>query len=276
MVDDLEVRWKSKGCHVLGILLDRLDKLSSQDTRIRKPSWSPHIGGFLQRTGYHDVFAEALLPLFSYLPSLTPEHEAVELFEEALPALTSLALLLPDEDGKKESRNRFLDKIMRTGLLSPLGHFPTPCTYPELATTIVSHVPVVVGHMGIETVKHLPHLIPILGAILQEPFALSHGKMVLATLRAVQSVMLNAWPRIPRHRGAIMMGLGVLWGRCLQERGKSDGQSVAEVQSQVKECVGMLDAIMEAREEEGLAATWQQEKVELAQVGTEYAELFAG
>lgn len=275
MIDDIDVKWKAKGCWFLHLLLDHLGKLGSQDLSNKKPASRQGMANFLQRTGYHNVFADALLPLFTYLPSLTVEQEAVMLFKEALPTITSLALLLPNDDSKKDSRNQLLDKIVRQGILSPLAHFPTPSTYPELATVIVSHVPILASDMGIETVKHLRDLVPLLSTILQEPFALSHVSVLLATLHALQSILLNAWPRIPRHRGTILMGLCLLWARCLEERGRGGGPSVVEVQGQIKESVGMLDAIMQANEEEDLKETWEKEKTEMAQSAPGFSELFA-
>lgn len=196
------------------------------------------------------------------------------LFKETLPAITSLALLVPDDDGKKDSRNRLLDKIVRTGILSPLSHFPTPSTYPELATTIVSHVSVLVSHMGIDTVKHLPHLIPLLSAILREPFALSHTEVLITTLHTLRAIMLNAWPRISGHRANVLMGLCLLWKRCMEERGKSGGKDVTEVQSQIKETVAMLDAIMQANDKEGLKETWIKEKTDITEADADTVELF--
>lgn len=273
MIDDIEEEWKAKGCSLLRMLFDHLRDLQGHSVST-KPKTSRESKSFLIRTGYHNVFKEALLPLFTYIPSLTPEREAVTLFRESLAAVISLALLLPDEDMQKDNRNCLLDTIVRTGILSPLAHFPTPSTYPELATVIVSNSSVLVGHMGIETVKHLPDLIPMLSTILQEPFALSHTKVVIATLHAVQNVISNAWPRIPAHRGNILMGLCLLWGRCVEERGKSGGQSIAEIEAQIKEAVGMLDAIMEASEEEGLHETWEQEKRQVTETAPNCAELF--
>jgi hypothetical protein len=254
MMDDIDGQWKAKGCHMLGLLLETLRAPNPSSSKTQSSTT------FLHRTGYHNIFADALFPLFTYIPSLTPEPESVIVFKQALPTITSLALVCPTN----ESQTLFLDKILHQGVLSPLTHFPTPASYPALATVILSHMPVLVTHMRIEIVKHLPHLLPLLSNILQDPFALSHTPLVLETLRAVQSVLMNAWPRIHQHRGTVMMGLCLLWERCAQE-GSEDGEVVREA---VKETVGMLDAIMQA---DVAAEVWEGEKrdIVLASKGLE-------
>jgi tRNA nucleotidyltransferase (CCA-adding enzyme) len=274
MIDDLDVEWKAKGCHMLGLVLEALQQPSSATTASTKKPTSTSSSYFLQRTGYHNIFAEAVLPMFTYIPSITPEHESVTLFKVVFPAVTSLALLLPSDASKADNRERFLDKTLREGVLTPLAHFPTPSSYPELATLIMSHVPGLLGHMGIDTVKHLPDLVPLLSTILQEPFILIHKPLVLATLKALQGVLLNAWPRVPTHRGAIMMGLSLLWARCMEEQAKPKAQDVEDVKTQIKEVVAMLNAMMQASEEDGLPDIWEKEKRDVMGASSGYKDLF--
>jgi tRNA nucleotidyltransferase (CCA-adding enzyme) len=271
MMDDIDVKWRAKGCHMLGLLLEALRQPSTTVETNKMSKVTPSSSNFLQRTGYHNIFAEALMPMFTYIPSITPESESLVLFKEVFPATIPLALLLSTEATKGDNRERFLDKILREGVLTPLAHFPTPSSYPKLATLILSHVPGLLGHMGIGTVKHLPDLVPLLSVILSEPFVLLHKPLVLETLKAVQSVLLNAWPRIPAHRGAIMMGLTLLWARCTEEQAKPKSQDVENVKVQVKETVAMLDAIMRASEENEL---WETEKRDVVQASDGYGDLF--
>ncbi|KAI4627835.1 hypothetical protein J4E80_001969 [Alternaria sp. BMP 0032] len=274
MMDDIDMKWKARGCHMLGLLLDNLHQKIGMDAGKKSSIAVQSSTSFLQRTGYHNIFTEALFPMFTYIPSITPENESVTLFREVFPTIISLAQLLPTEPSKGPSRERFLDKILREGALSPLAHFPTPSSYPELATMIMSHVPVLLGHMGIDCVKHLRDLVPLISAILQEPFALSHKPLLLSALKALQSVLLNAWPRLPEYRGAIMMGICLLWARCIEERKKAGSQDTEEITRQTQESVAMLDAIMQATETDGLAKVWEQEKQDLMQASSGVEELF--
>jgi tRNA nucleotidyltransferase (CCA-adding enzyme) len=276
MIDDMDTEWKAKGCHLLNLLLERLRQPPTNVLPKPKvePTTNQSLSSFLHRTGYHNVFADTLLSLFSYIPSLTPEPEAVVLFKELFPALTSLALLLPTERSKGDTNIRFLDKILREGILAPLAHFPTPSTYPELTTIIMSHLQALLGHLGIEAVKHLPNVIPLLSTILQEPFILGHKPLALSTLKALKAVLLNAWPRVPSHRGAIVIGLCLCWGRCVEEQ-KSQGKlDIGAVEEQLRETVAMLDAVMQAVNEEGLPGVWNQEKREVVEASSAYARLF--
>ncbi|KAH7395111.1 hypothetical protein DE146DRAFT_615462 [Phaeosphaeria sp. MPI-PUGE-AT-0046c] len=272
MIDDMDAEWKAKGCHMLGILLESM-RLSSVT-----PGQPKHAGNrrdpvdFLQRTGYHNVFAEALFPLFSYVPTLTPEAEAVLVFREVLPTLTSLALLLPVESSKGSTRIEMLDKVVREGILAPLANFRTPWTYPELATVIVSRLQVLLGHLGIESVKHLPRVITLLSATLQEPFIVSHKALTLSTLQTLRTLMQNTWPRIPGHRGAIMMGLCLCWSRCMEDSSSLD--YIEEVKAELLESVEMLDAVMQAVEDASLRTLWESEKRDVVEASPACKELF--
>ncbi|EMD86271.1 hypothetical protein COCC4DRAFT_135187 [Bipolaris maydis ATCC 48331] len=274
MMDDIGVEWKAKGCHLLGLLLEVLRQTPSSGSSQKATMQNSSSTSFLQRSGYHNIFAEALLPMFTYIPSITPEKQSVILFREVFPAVTSLALLLPEENSKGDNREVFLDRILREGILSPLGHFTTPSSYPELATLIMSQVPIVLNHMGINTVKHLPDILPLVSAILQEPFVLAHQPLVTSTLRALQSVMSNAWPRLPGHRGAIMMGLCLLWTTCLEEEEQPGGQPIEAVKVQVQETVAMLDAVMQSVGEAGMVETWTREKQDLAGTRAGFESMF--
>ncbi|KAF2129557.1 tRNA nucleotidyltransferas-like protein [Dothidotthia symphoricarpi CBS 119687] len=263
MMDDMDVAWKAKGCQFLNLLLESL-----RQPRTKNPSstqkHTPN-QNFLHRTGYHNVFAQTLWPLFSYLPSLTPEPDSATLFNEAFPALTSLALLLPPDTTTtdKQPRTSFLDTLLRTAVLAPLSHFPTPAAHPALTTTILTHLPPLLSLLGINAVKHLPALLPLLTAILKDPFALAHTRLVAATLRALHAVVMNAWPRVPGHRGTLMLGLCVLWARCGEADGDS-GEAVEEVKRLLLESVEMLDAVMRALDEsDARRVAWAQEKVDI-------------
>ena len=122
--------------------------------------------------------------------------------------------------------------------------------------------------LGIETVKHLPSLTPLLTSIMQDPFILSRKELTLAAIHALQSVMKNCWPRIPAHRGAITLGLCVLKGRCDDESGRlPKGQGgnkearewglMEEILQNLKDTAGMLDKVLSQSE---VSDEWMEEK----------------
>ncbi|KAL6164999.1 CCA tRNA nucleotidyltransferase [Exserohilum turcicum] len=270
MMDDIHVEWKAKGCHMLNLVLEGL----------RPPASSGSVSAsFVQRSGYDKILAEALLPMFTYLPSITPEEECVTLLREVYPAVISLALLLPEASSKGDNREAFLDGIVRQGIVSPLGHFTTPSAYAELATLIMSYVPVTLGHLGISTVKHVGDILPLLAAVLQEPFALSHAPLLGSTLKALQSVVLNAWPRVAGHRGVAMMGLCLLWSMCLEEEDNEEDEEAGreqagQIKAAVQETVGMLDAAMQSAEQADVVETWRREKQDLVARQPGFGDMF--
>lgn len=272
MIDEIDAGWKAKGCRYLGILLGSLHQSTTSDVARQKVNSKQTPSEFLRRTGYHNVFADSLFPLFTYIPSLTPEPEAVPLFQELFPALIALSALLPKDVTTGATQEKFLDKILWEGVLFPLAHFPTPSTYPELSMVIETHLQIILGHLGIASVKHLPNLVPLLSAILQEPFIIAHKALTVSTLKALQALMLNAWPRIPAHRSAITMGLCLCWARCVEDSKSGDGQPrVGEVEELVQETTAMLDAVMQAAEEKG---AWEQEKREVVEASLLHEGMF--
>lgn len=268
MIDDLEVEWKAKGCHVLALLLQQMQQhMAGQEASPKPVSSRPT--EFLQRTGYHNLLADTLVPLFTHLPSLTPEHDSVALFSPLYPALTSLAHLLPSESRK----TAFLSTLLRKTIITPLTQLPTPSTYPALSALILSHLPPLLTALRLNSVKHLPALLPLLSSILQDPFALSYTPLVRATLAALRSVLANAWPRVPWHRALIVLGLCMLWSRCMEARQGEHAGGHGEVEEQVRETGAMLDAVMRAC---GDAETWEGEKRELVGVEAGYGDVFGG
>lgn len=272
MIDDVDAAWKARGCHVLGVLLNALRRPPTANGSLKKTGNRQTCTDFLQRTGYHNVFAEALLPLFTYIPSLTPEPEAVPLFNELFPTLTALASLLPAKNSKGSTQGGLLDRIVREGVFAPLAHFPTPSAFPELATIITSHLPALVGYLGIESVKHLPHMVPLLSTILQEPFVVNHEALTMSTLKAYQAVMQNTWPRVPAHHEAIMMGLCLCWGRCMEE--PSNLEHVRHVKEELQQTIAMLDTVMQAAEQTWIEHVWEEEKRQVVATWPAYKGLF--
>lgn len=272
MIDDAEAESKAKGCQLLNqLFLGLMYESGNVSPKSISGSSSQASAAFLARTGYHQVFASTLWPLLTYIPSLTPEPESVVIFKSIYDPLRSLALLCPTPS----TRSQFLDKLVREGVLAPLAHFPTPSTYPNLAHTIIAQVSKIAALSGLETVKHLPSLIALVGSILQDPFVLTHRDLAVGTLEALEGVVQNAWPRVAAHRGAVVLGLCVLWQRCAEE-GVSETRAVERqlkgaVEMQLKRTAGLVDAVL-IQSEEGEA--WAREKRELVDADEGLADLF--
>lgn len=267
MLDDTEVESKAKGCRHLTQLLLTLQLASNRDAS----------AAFLARTGYYEVFASTLWPLLTYIPSLTPESDSVTIFESVYGPLRSLAVLARTE----KQRVQFVDKLMREGVLAPLSHFPSPSTYPNLASSIIRQINEIAALLGIDAVKHLPALIPLLTSIIQDPFILSHKRLVLAALGGLQSLMQICWPRLSAHRGAITLGLCVLKRRCDEEgselnAGEDGGQGtrdleLSNVREELKDTAELLDAVLSQSE---INEEWRKEKAALVEANMDLRGVF--
>lgn len=259
MIDDPEALHKAKGCNLLRLLLQPLmHGQKSTEAPIGTSRQTPST--FLNRTGYHEVFASTLWPLFTYIPSLTPEADSVIIFHAVHEPLRCLAFLSTSGDDNR----KFLDKLMREGIFAPLSHFTTPSTYPDLACEIMRQIPKITTLLGIETVKHLPSLIPLFTSILQDPFILTHRGLILAALEALQEVIGVAWPRVPGHRGSIALSLCILKQRCDEEDEKNGDGELEEVNRLMRDAAEQLDAVLS---QSAISVEWDSEKRELVDAG---------
>ncbi|KAF1927994.1 uncharacterized protein M421DRAFT_165574 [Didymella exigua CBS 183.55] len=246
MLDDAAEESKAKGCQHLASLFStlQLDKDKSAT--------------FLARTGYHDLFTSTLFPLLTHIPTLTPESDSLTLFKAVYEPLRSLAALCASHAASV----RLLDRTMREGVLVPLSHFPTPSTYPRLATHVFDETARLAGRLGIETAKHLPGLIPLVTGVMQDPFVLAHRELAVAAVRVMQALMQNCWPRIPAHRGAVTLGLCVLKGRCEEEGGRIGDDKLSEFGAELKDTAELLDVVLSQSE---VKAAWERERAALVE-----------
>lgn len=101
----------------------------------------------LNETGLNKVFEDTVLPTLSYLPSITPEEESVELLRPAYAVLRCLAGKLP-----AEKKNKLLDRVMRKGIL--LGYFHAK-EYVRIVEVLCQEMGKILVEMGVNGVKHL-------------------------------------------------------------------------------------------------------------------------
>ena len=107
---------------------------------------------FLRRTGLGEVFEAALVPFLSYLPTLTPEEESIQLLNAVYPSLLLLARTrFPGQDDLPP-RQKALDQIMRVGILNGYWHVSENV---KVAEMLVRRMADVIVAMKILSVKHL-------------------------------------------------------------------------------------------------------------------------
>ncbi|KAL9096934.1 MAG: hypothetical protein Q9165_000898 [Trypethelium subeluteriae] len=243
IVDDIDHSMKARGCAMLKLLLDHTP-----------PS-------LLARTGVADVIEEAVMPLLSYLPTLTPEDESVELLSAAYPTLLTLSRVryLDTEARRKTQRKtqdhtskdiffstptdkkiHFLDTIVRQGILSGFAH---ASSHVRVAETLFMHLMPLIQELGIEFVKHLKHVLPLITEILSNPFGAAYPPLLIVAAKTLQTVILNCWPRMAFWRGEILKGMTICWLR-IAEEDRSDAQLVS-VEEELQKTVQMLAAAVD-------------------------------
>ena len=230
LVDDWQAQYKVQGAQLL--------------QRVLEATSSP----LLARTGLRPVFEDALLACLAYVPPVTPEDESIPLLETVYPALLALARIPPAPSSSRPSaplpppRTKLLDDILRKGILFGCTHC---AARPRVLTVLLAQLPPLLRALGVHSTKHLPHLLPILTATLAPPVAppAQHTPVLLTATRALQAVVLNAWPRVSAHRGEVMKGLALGWGRVVAGRGAGDADARA-LADEMRATVRMLRAAL--------------------------------
>lgn len=251
LIDDTSNPFKTTGCTLLATFLNRCPP------------------PLLHRTGLASVFENAVSPCLSYLPTLTPETESVKVLGAAYPALITLANVrfasiqgegqvngrgkgLGDDRGKRQEdgRTEALDRILRNGLLKGHG---LAGEHVKIAEVLVSQLGVLVAEMGLESVRHLKYILPLLSNTLAAPFATAYPPLLIAALNALEVVVKTCRPRVAYHRGEILRGLCVCWCRIKEEGSEKEG--LGDVRGSIREVVQMLtgalgeDGSVDVREE---------------------------
>lgn len=227
LVDDVETRHKQLGAELIKQLLE-----------VTPPP-------LLSKTGLGEVFEEALMPCLTYLPTITPEAESITLLDAVYPALLALAEIrfpkahpgsskhTPEEVARR--RIRFLDTIVRKGIIYGYTHCSN---YPGVVSSLFGHLVALLNELGIESVKHLKYILPMLTETLSHPLADARVETLISATKALQSVILNGWPRMAVHRGEVLKGLAFCW-LTVQE---GQGEELARLKVEMRQTVEMLKA----------------------------------
>jgi hypothetical protein len=134
LLDDPSTVVRVRGLHILSDLLRRM------------PS------KVLQQTGLGEVFEDAVMPTLLFLPELTPVEESVSLLTSAYSALSSLGEVRYPNKEERSNKMKFLDRIMRQGVLQGFIHSGDNVRIAEL---LVKEVATLFDSMGIHAVKYL-------------------------------------------------------------------------------------------------------------------------
>ncbi|KAF1955888.1 tRNA nucleotidyltransferase [Byssothecium circinans] len=233
MLDDADLAWRARACSLVKLLIE---------------SASPD---FLTNHGYDKMFETELFPFFNFLPRLTPESESIVLLEQTFPALIALYHATKRDE-------KFLDRMVRDGVLAPLHHFPTPGTYPNLATLLLTQLSTLVDLLKINSVKHIQSILPLLGIIIQDPLTASHPPLLLAAIKATQSVISNGWLRFDAARCMeVYAWVCKAWINCVEF---NKAAHLEDIKVELRKLVGMVDALLSQHDNEDVRKTWEVER----------------
>ncbi|KAL2267728.1 hypothetical protein VTJ83DRAFT_5005 [Remersonia thermophila] len=174
-------------------------------------------GRTLRDTGLASVFADAAIPTLSFLPNLTPADESLELLPPAYGVLRVLAGKQQPADGA------LLDRVLREGVFS--GYFHAK-EHVRIVEVLCREAAAVVGDLGVQAVKHLKDLIPMLASIMTDPFAPAAPATLQAAIQALQAVLASCWPRIPGSawQDEIINALVLCWLHVAEHDQRSSNQ----------------------------------------------------
>ncbi|TKA83181.1 hypothetical protein B0A55_00719 [Friedmanniomyces simplex] len=242
LLDDWEAEYKRTGAELLHHVLQVTPSL------------------LLERTGLGEVFDEALMPCLSRLTSVTPEKESIDLLSAVYPTLLTLVevryfLASPPPPGSSKTttaeerahqRVKSLDRLLRKGIIQS---YSLCSHHPRIITVLLQQLTPLLHALGIEAVKHLQYLLPILTSTLSSQprdvvvAAAVQVPTLLAGIQAMQAVILTCWPRMHEYRGEVLKGLTLCWLRVHDEKdeeGGGEGVGPGELRKELRETVELL------------------------------------
>ncbi|KAF2682108.1 tRNA nucleotidyltransferase [Lentithecium fluviatile CBS 122367] len=220
MLDDKDLKWKAKACEFVNLFVKAAPRQLIMDR------------------GYKQMFADELFPLFTYLPTLTPEDESALVFDHAFPALITLSCI---EDTKDE---KMLDRTVRDGVVNPMFHLPSPSSCPKLTTVVLTHLDTVLDNLGTNSVKHLQPVFPYLFDIIRDEFAPAAPALLISAAKALQSAIRNGWAVMNTDR--LMWISGAIcesWKACCTYGVQNDAD-LESVKKELKEVMLQVDCGM--------------------------------
>ncbi|KFY65185.1 hypothetical protein V496_02761 [Pseudogymnoascus sp. VKM F-4515 (FW-2607)] len=197
----------------------------------------------LVQTGLSDLLEEALMPTLSFLPTLTPVAESQLLLRKAYAALLELGDIRYVSEDSKPERNRFYDRLMREGILNGIHHSGDITIILELLLAEMSEI---INRLHIYSIKHAKDILPLLSAVLVDPFAPSNPALLLRGIKTIQTTILNCWPILSEehHRVQIVKALSICWINLTEEITNSGSEDVKRGLDQLKQELQISAALL--------------------------------
>lgn len=241
LIDDWEVRYKVQGVALLRQVLEVTP------------------APLLRRTGLGGVFEKALSPCLTYIPDLTPEDESIEMLGVVYP--TFIVLYQKDVEDERQ-RVRSFDTLIRKGVLFTHGHCPNNT---RVLSIVCTYLATILDDIGIESVKHLQYIVPMLTNMLCRPGP-DQGHLK-ATMQALQAVIRNGWPRMSEYRTEVLKGLSIGWLKT------EEGDQWDDVRHEMRETLAMFKAALGTQQSQREQEEFDMECAKIVQANAVLAEL---
>ncbi|RFU26613.1 hypothetical protein B7463_g9729, partial [Scytalidium lignicola] len=200
----------------------------------------------LNQTGLGDVIEDTVMPTLLFLPDLTPIDESIRLQKLAYEALYTLAdVRYPQEiENIPDGKLKLYFRIMRHGVLQAYTH---------------SHEHPQIVEILLQQIQTLVDIIPILSSVLIDPFGTSRPSLLLAGIKALQTTILNCWPRMSEtvHRIETIKAISLCWNTIIENErenpmgpdneAKNQNMELEEVKKELKLSGRMLVKAIEGR-----------------------------
>jgi hypothetical protein len=109
----------------------------------------------------------------------------------------------------------------------------------------------------------------MLSSILTHPFVTASPPLLLSSIKALQAIILNTWPRMHVHKTEVLKCVTVPWIRMREEQVKGD--DFDKIKEECKVVIEMLRGALQEHVDE-----FQEDVEELIKVDARLAGLFTG
>jgi hypothetical protein len=202
IIDDYNPVSKAEGYELLG-------RLCQTDSNIGS--------GMVKRSGLLDVFIESMKTNFMMVPTLTEAETSLRVLHQlyaAFFAVVDAGLPVPVDGSEKgaeddhsipltpiqSQRNKYHTLLLRHGIFAALLHLniadPAGPTHVELITFLLSQLRRTIALLDVFAVKDFHVIIPVMKAVLTNPFSLSDTLLIRACLEVYSLCIEVGWVRV--------------------------------------------------------------------------------
>jgi hypothetical protein len=279
-IDDYEAESKAAGYELLV-------QLCQMDTKIGS--------SMVKRSGLLDVFIDSMKTNFMMVPTLTEEETSLKILRPlytAFFAVVDAGVPAPIEGNDKAAeddhgmlltpvqsqRNKYYTLLLRHGIFAALLHLNTAesagPTYVELITFLLRQLRLTIARLDVFAVKDFHVVIPMMKAVLMNPFSLVNSPLIRACLDVYTVCIEVGWVRVAeRWWTEILRALVGCWVNVIDEleMGVDEEKKtvLAKVQGRLRSVAKSLGGVVDEEE-------WKQAKIKLCKEEEELRGLFEG